>query len=187
MAGEMEVPGIDAPVTVKRAHARTRRAAEVVCAHDVLACGLPARGGESIHLTEDGRAHFLTLSARTIVDGVACAAGTNLALQPTTGRLLKFTPAEPLEIDGLPFRAGEEVTVYDPIFSAAVSGVLDRDHDVGGIPLAAGTRVTLHGEARALMSGTLRSAAVVAGERLEAGTWFELLGERVYQTRPARK
>jgi hypothetical protein len=34
------------------------------------------------------------------------------------------------------------------------------------------------------MSGTLRSAAVVAGARLEAGTWFELLGERLYRTRP---
>ena len=57
-------------------------------------------------------------------------------------------------------------------------------HDVGGVPLAAGTRVVLQGQARVLMSGTLRAAAVVAGERLEAGTWFELLGERLYRTRP---
>jgi hypothetical protein len=35
------------------------------------------------------------------------------------------------------------------------------------------------------MSGTLRCAAVVAGQRLEAGTWFELLGETLYRTRTA--
>jgi hypothetical protein len=183
--GLTHVPGIEAPVEVKRVHARTHRAAEVVCAQDALAAGLPARGGEPIHLTDEGRVHFLTLAAQALVDGIPCAAGTALALHPTHGRPLRFTPAEPLELDGLPLRAGHEVTVYDQIFSAGVTGVLDRDHDVAGVPLAAGTRVTLHGQARSLMSGTLRCAAVVAGQRLEAGTWFELLGETLYRTRTA--
>jgi hypothetical protein len=183
--GLTRVPGIDAPVEVKRVHARTHSAAEVVCTRDAVAAGLPARGGEPIHLTDEGRVHFLTLAAQTLVDGVPCAAGTALALHPTTGGPLRFTPAEPLEIDGLPLRAGHEVTVYDPVFSAGVTGVLDRDHDVAGVPLAAGTRITLHGQGRSLMSGTLRCAAVVAGQRLEAGTWFELLGETLYRTRPA--
>jgi hypothetical protein len=184
LGGESRVPGIEEPVEVRRVHARTHRAAEVVCARDGLAGGLPARRGEPILLTQEGRVHFLTLAEQAIVAGVSCMAGTPLALQPDTGRPLRFTPAEPLELDALPLRAGHEVTVYDPVFSAAVTGVLDRDHDVGGVPLAAGTRVVLQGQARVLMSGTLRSAAVVAGERLEAGTWFELIGERLYRTRP---
>lgn len=183
--GQTRVPGIEAPVEVKRVHARTHRAAEVVCARDALATGLPARGGEPIHLTEEGRVHFLTLAAQATVEGVLCAAGTPLALHPTTGRPLRFTPAKPIEIDGLPLRAGHEVTVYDPVFSAGVTGVLDQDLDVAGVPLAGGTRITLHGQARSLMSGTLRCAAVVGGQRLEAGTWFELLGETLYRTRPA--
>lgn len=185
LAGQTRVLGIDAPVEVKRVHARTDGPAEVVCVADALAGGLPARGGEPIHLTEDGRVHFLTLAARAIVEGLLCEAGTELALHPATGRPLRFTPAESLTIDGLPLRGGHEVTVYDSVFSASVEGVLDRDYDVGGVPLAAGTRIALLGQARSLMSGTLRSAAIVGGERLEAGTWFELLGESLYQTRPA--
>ena len=73
-------------------------------------------------------------------------------------------------IDGLPLRAGHEVTVYHPVFSAAVSGVLDRDHDVGGVPLAAETRVVLQDEAREPSSGTLREAATIGGVPLAAGT-----------------
>ncbi|MDI1435823.1 hypothetical protein [Polyangium sorediatum] len=180
----VRVPGIEGLVDVRRMHARTRRPAEVVAAHDVLAAGFPARGGESIYLTDEGRIHFLTLAARAVVDEIVCAAGTLLSLHPVTGRPLRFTPAEPLVIDGLPLRAGHEVTVYDPVFSASVSGVLDRDHDVGGVPLAAETRVVLQGEARALSSGTLRRAARIGGASLAAGTWFELLGDMLYQTRP---
>ena len=185
-AGEQRVPGIDTPVTVKRVHARTGRAAEVVCPTDTLAAGLPARGGDSIFLTEEGRVHFVTLSAPATVGGIACAAGTPLSLHPQSGRPLRFTPAEPIVIDGLPLRAGHEVSVFDPVFSASTSGTLDRDHDIGGVPLAAGTHAVLLGRERALMSGTLRTAAVVGGKPLAAGTWFELIGASVYRTRPAR-
>ncbi len=188
LRGETRVPGVDGPVVVRRVHARalgTPRAAEVVCAHDVLADGLPARGGAPIYLTEEGRVHFLTLASQAVVEGVTCAAATPLALHPATGRPLRFTPAEPLVVDGLPFRAGHEVCVYDPVFSAAVTGVLDRDHDVDGVPLAAGTPITLHGQERALTRGTLRAATILDGQQLEAGTSFELLGESLYRTRPA--
>ncbi|MDI1476248.1 hypothetical protein [Polyangium sp. y55x31] len=180
----VRVPGIEGLVDVRRVHARTRRPAEVVSAHDVLAAGLPARGGESIYLTDEGRVQFVTLAARAVVDGIACAAGTPLSLHSVTGRPLRFTPAEPLVIDGLPLRADHEVYVYDPVVSACFSGVLDRDHDVDGVPLAAGTRVVLRGEEQALVSGTLRAAATIGGKPLAAGTWFELLGDTLYQTRP---
>lgn len=186
LRGVASVPGIDGLVEVRRVHARAvgqPRAAEVVSAVDVRADGLPARAGAPILLTEEGRVHFLTLAADAIVEGVPCLAGTPLALHPATGRPLRFTPAAPIAIDGLPFRAGHEVCVYDPVFSAAVTGVLDRDHDVDHVPLAAGTRVTLQGHERALAAGTLRAATVLDGQELHAGTSFELLGGHLYRTR----
>lgn len=189
LRGVASVPGIDGSdgfVEVRRVHARAvgqPRAAEVVSAVDARADGLPARAGAPIYLTEEGRVHFLTLAADAIVEGVPCQAGTPLALHPATGRPLRFTPAAPIAVDGLPFRAGHEVCVYDPVFSAAVTGVLDRDHDVDGVPLAAGTRVTLQGHERALAAGTLRAATLLDGQELNAGTSFELLGGHLYRTR----
>ncbi len=181
LQGPRNVPGIEGTVLVKRAHARTRRAAEVVADRDVIAGGYAAKGGARILLTDEGRVHFLTLAARAVVEGIPCASDTELSLHPETGRPLRFTPDVSIEIDGLPFRGKHEVSVYDPIFSASVSGVLDRDHDVARIPLAEGTRVVLLGEERALMSGTLRAPAMLGGEHLEAGTWFEMLGEVLYR------
>lgn len=58
-----------------------------------------------------------------------------------------------------------------PIFSPGVSGVLARELDVEGLPLAAGPQVVLL--RRMLNSGTLRADANVVGTALPAGTWFE--------------
>ena len=50
---------------------------------------------------------------------------------------------------------------------------------------AGGTAV--FNEQRALMSGTLRAPATLGGEKLEAGTWFEMMGDTLYRKKSASK
>ncbi|AFE04314.1 hypothetical protein COCOR_01824 [Corallococcus coralloides DSM 2259] len=179
----VRVPGIEGLVDVERVHASTGRPA-VVTVHDNARCegGFVARAGTSVYMTDAGRIQFVTLAERAVVDGIPCAGDTVLALHPKTGRPLRFTPAEPIVVDGLPLAPFHEVMVEDPIYAPSVSGMLARDHDVEGLPLAAGTQVRLlRGK---LDQGTLRADANVAGTLLPAGTWFELLSGTLYRTRP---
>ncbi|MBN9687436.1 MULTISPECIES: SMI1/KNR4 family protein [unclassified Corallococcus] len=179
----VRVPGIEGLVDVKQVYASTGTPG-VVTVHDDARCegGFVARAGTSVYISGEGRIQYVTLAERAIVDGIACAGGTDLALNPRTGRPLRFTPAEPLVVDGIPLAPFHEVTVEDPISSPGVSGMLARDHDVDGFPLAGGTRVVLLGDK--LSSGTLRADADVAGTRLPAGTWFELVAGLLFRTRP---
>ncbi|MFB1484610.1 SMI1/KNR4 family protein [Corallococcus sp. RDP092CA] len=174
----VRVPGIEGPVDIERVHASTGGPA-VVTVHDDARCegGFVARAGTSVFMTEAGRIQYVTLAERAVVDGIPCAEGTALAIHPETGRPLKFTPTEPIVVDGLPLAPFHEVSV-----SPGVSGVLARDHDVDGVPLAGGTRVVLLMEK--LHSGTLRADANVAGTTLPAGTGFELVAGRLFRTRP---
>ncbi|MHA7628940.1 SMI1/KNR4 family protein [Corallococcus sp. M7] len=179
----VRVPGIEGLVDVEHVHASTGGFG-VVTVHDNARCegGFVARAGTSVHITGEGRIHYVTLAERAVVDGIACAEGTVLSLHPRTGRPLRFTPAEPLVVDGLPLAPFHEVTVEDPIYSPGVSGMLARDHDVDGFPLAGGTRVVLlRGK---LSSGTLRADANVAGTVLPAGTRFELVAGQLFHPRP---
>ncbi|WP_223643587.1 SMI1/KNR4 family protein [Corallococcus sp. EGB] len=174
----VRVPGIKGEVDVERVHASTGSPA-VVTVHDDARCegGFVARAGTCVYMTEAGRITYVTLAERAVVDGISCAEGTALAIHPETGRPLKFTPTEPVVVEGLPLAPFQEVSV-----SPGVSGVLARDHDVDGLPLAGGTRVALLMEK--IHSGTLRADATVAGTALPAGTWFELVADRLFRTRP---
>ncbi|MBN8468902.1 SMI1/KNR4 family protein [Corallococcus exiguus] len=179
----VRVPGIEGLVDVERIHASTGRPA-LVTVHENARCegGFVARAGTSVYMTDAGRIHFVTLAERAVVDGIPCAGDTVLAPHPMTGRPLRFTPAEPIVVDGIPLAPFHEVMVEDPIYSPGMSGVLARDHDVEGLPLAAGTPVHfLHGS---LFNGTLRADANVAGTLLPAGTSFELANGVLYRTRP---
>ncbi|NVJ22244.1 hypothetical protein HUW62_13550 [Myxococcus sp. AM011] len=180
--GNVRVPGIEGLVDVERVHASTGRPA-LVTVHGDARCdeGFVARAGTRVYLTEKGRIHFVTLATRAVVDGIPCAAGTDLAPHPETGRPLRFTPAEPVVVDGLPMAPFHEVRAMDPVFSSETSGVLAHDFDVKGLPLAGGTSVRL---SPWLFSGTLRADAEVAGTLLPSGTWFELSNGVILHTRP---
>ncbi|MBN8228369.1 hypothetical protein JYK02_12740 [Corallococcus macrosporus] len=166
------VPGIEGLVDVERIHASTGRPATVT-PHDDARCegGFVARAGTPVYLSEHGRIYLVTLAGPALVEGVACAGGTELFRHPETGRPLRFTPSEPMVVEGLPLAPFHEVTIPDPVYFAEVSGVLARDHDVKGLPLAGGTHLSLSSR---IFNGTLRADAVVAGSALPAGTSFEL-------------
>lgn len=174
----VRVPGIEGLVDVERVHASTGRPA-VVTMQDDSRCegGLVAKAGTSVYMTEEGRITYVTLAGHAVVGGIPCAGGTDLGIESKTGRPLKFTPTEPIVIEGLPLAPFHEVSL-----SPGVSGVLARDHDVDGLPLAGGTRVVILMEK--INSGTLRADATVAGTPLPAGTWFELVADRLFRTRP---
>jgi len=142
------------------------------------------------------------LAERCEVAGVALPAGTGVTTWAKQGELHVY-PRDPLAIrEGLRCRREHEVAFVDGWLSSCdldrggvldgikiapygvrldhghlVSGSLDGDQDIGGLPLADQTYVQLRN--RVLEGGTLRVDRVIAGFHVPArsGVWFHANGK----------
>lgn len=136
-------------------------------ARDIELAGTPCRGGvETLVRPVDGGWYPLDgeLAAESVVDGFDAMAGTRFQ-RLDAGRLVLFTPARDVVIDGIPCRGGDPVRRHGGRVTVAT---LAKDAVIDGVPCAAGGPV--HVGAGGLTHARLRVAWTARGVSWRAGT-----------------
>jgi len=149
--------------------------------------GLRFHGDRPYRLSDRGTVIEAVLSERQEVRGIPCAAGESVSID-YEGSLVSATLAEDVVLGRWTFRAGSRVTFWEGTERVPCEVALAEDHEIAGVPCAAGTTVTFR-EDGSLESATLSRVHAYRGREIARGStlWFDERGaiESVDEPSPA--